>query len=249
MKLRLSARAPLGPVMVFLWAVSASALPAQTQVDQGTFQVSVEGRPAGTEQFSIQQNGSGSGTETIASGEVRLRLEDGGLTLAPRLRAAGLGADPVSYQVEVGGSAPQRIVGTVGGGRFSAKIITPSGEALREYVASNGATVLDDAVAHHYYFLAQRFLGMRVPTARIPVLIPRENRQATATVRDRGPDQVQIGGSTVTAERRLMVQLKPGEQRSVWLDALNRVLRVEICRETAGGCTPVYGAVRSEVPS
>ena len=219
----------------FLSLCLAAPLAAQTGVvDAGTFRVSVDGRPAGTEEFSIRQTGSGTAAELTATGHVSVQLPSGTLDLTPRLRATGLQADPVSYQVDVGGSSPQRIVGSVASGRFSAKIVTGAGEQLREYVVSNGALVLDDGIAHQYYFLAQRGAG------RVPVIIPRENRQAVATVTRRGEEQTEVAGQQVRAYH-LVVQVAGGPERHVWVDALNRVLKVEIPERA-------YMAVRAEVP-
>src|ERR1044072_4526839 len=89
--------------------------------DQGTFRVLVGGREVGTEQFTIAQTGSGNGAVLLATGRVSLRLPTGSLELTPRLRATGVGADPVHYEVDVGGDSPQRIAGNIGGGRVSAK--------------------------------------------------------------------------------------------------------------------------------
>lgn len=208
---------------------------AQAGTDEGEFKISVAGRQAGEEQFTIREAGSGSGAETIATGKVRLLLPSGTIELTPRLRASGIGADPVAYEVAVEGTSPRKIVGTIGGGRFSAKIVSPSGEQLREYVASSGALVLDDGVAHHYYFLARR---LREGT--VPVIIPRENRQVMATVRNAGEEQIRIGGAAVSSYH-LVVQPQGGDERHVWVDVLNRVLKVEIpARE--------YLAVRTALP-
>jgi hypothetical protein len=197
----------------------AAPAAAQTGGDGGTFTVFVEDRQVGTEEFTIVQNGSG---DLLATGRLRLGLPDGTLELDTRLRARGVGADPVEYQATVGGSAPSRTIGTVGAGRFSAKIVTPSGEQLREYVASNGAVVLDQGVAHHYYFLAQR-----THQGRVPVIVPRENRQVIATVTSRGEERVRVGGTEATLFH-LVVQPQGGDEHHVWVDALNRVIRVEI---------------------
>jgi hypothetical protein len=220
----------------FAALAAASPLAAQSgPADQGTFRVSVGGREVGTEQFTIAQTGSGSGAVYLATGRVSLRLPTGSLELTPRLRATGIGADPVNYEVDVGGDSPRRIVGNIGGGRVSAKIVTASGEQLREYVASSGAIVLDEGVAHHYYFLAQRG-----HSGRVPVIIPRESRQVVATVTSRGEESVQVGGASATLFH-LVVQPQGGEEHHVWVDALNRVVKVEI---PARG----YSAVRTELP-
>jgi hypothetical protein len=214
----------------------APALAAQAAVlDEGTFRITIDGRTAGTEEFTIRQTGAGGAVEIAATGTVQLNLATGSLELAPRLRASGLRSDPVAYEVTVGGDSPRRIVGSIGGGRFSARIVSPAGEQLREYVASSGAVVLDDGVAHHYYFLARR-----VRNGRAPIIIPRENRQVMATVTDHGEEPVNIGGATVSLYR-LTVQPEGGNERRVWVDSLNRVIRVEIPATN-------YLAVRTVVP-
>jgi hypothetical protein len=219
-----------------LLALTAPSGEAQTAADDaGTFAVSVGGHQVGTEEFVIRQSGVGAGAEIVATGRVSLNLETGSLELVPRLRTSGFQADPVSYEVTVGGDSPRRITGTVGSGRFSARIVTASGEQMREYVASAGASVLDDGVAHHYYFLARR-----TRSGRVPILIPRENRQVMATVRDQGEVRMNIHGAMVNLFH-LVVAPDGGDERHVWVDALNRVIRVEI---PARG----YLAVRTEVP-
>lgn len=221
---------------LFLCAVVAAPLHAQGNVvDEGTFQVFADGRPVGTEEFTIRQSGSGATAELIATGHVRLNLPDGTLGLQPRLRATGLNNDPVGYEVTVEGTSPRKIVGSIGSGRFSARTLTNSGEQLREYVASSGAVILDDGVAHHLYFLA-----MRARNGRVPVIVPRQNRQVIATVTDRGEERISIAGKTVTLYH-LVVQPAGGDARHVWVDSLNRVLKVEIPDQG-------YSAVRTAVP-
>lgn len=210
-------------ILPLLALAGLSAVPAAAQGgDQGTFKVFVEDREVGTEEFTIVQTGTGASAELLATGRVRVGLPDGTLELDSRLRARGIGADPVDYQVSVGGSAPSRTIGTVSSGRFSAKIVTPTGEQLREYVASNGAVVLDEGVAHHYYFLAQR-----THQGRVPVIVPRENRQVIATVTSRGEESVRVNGTSATLFH-LVVQPQGGDEHHVWVDALNRVVRVEV---------------------
>ncbi|CAN5813473.1 hypothetical protein BH23GEM6_BH23GEM6_17910 [soil metagenome] len=218
-----------------LLVLAVGAVAQSTADDAGTFVVSVGGHQVGIEEFSIRQSGVGAGAEIVAIGRVNLNLATGSLELVPRLRTTGFQADPVSYEVTVGGDSPRRITGTVGSGRFSARIVTASGEQMREYVATSGASVLDDGVAHHYYFIARR-----TRSGRVPILIPRENRQVMATVRDLGEERVNINGAMVSLFR-LSVAPEGGDERHVWVDALNRVIRVEI---PARG----YLAVRTEVP-
>lgn len=231
-----TASAPLRALLLGIVLAAAAPLHAQSGVeDAGTFRVLVGGRDVGTEEFDIRQTGAGANAEVVATGRVRLLLPTGSLTLVPRLRASGFRADPVAYEVSVDGDGSRRISGTVRDGRFSARITTPSGEQLREYVASSGATVLDEGVAHHYYLLVRR-----VRNGRVPVLIPRENRQVIATVTDRGEERVDVAGTSLSLYH-LVVQPAGGDERHVWVDALGRVIKVEIpARE--------YTAVRTEIP-
>jgi len=203
--------------------------------DSGTFRVVVEGREVGTEEFSIRETGAGTNAEVSATGRVSLALPTGTLELQSRVRTTGMQANPVSYEVSVGGTSPRRIVGTIGGGRFSATIVTASGEQLREYVASDGAVVLDEGIAHHYYFLARR-----LRSGSVPILIPRENRQVMATVTDRGQERVDVGGTAATLYH-LVIQPRGGDERHVWVDDLNRVVKVEIPSRQ-------YSAIRTTVP-
>ena len=222
--------------LVALAALAPGAAGAQSGAsDQGTFRVYVADREVGTEEFNIRQAGSGETSEFTASGRIALRLESGSLELTPRLRARGLQADPASYQVDVGGDSPRKIVGNVGGGRFSARIVTAAGEQLREYAASTGALVLDEGVAHHYFFLAQR-----TRSGRVPIIVPRENRQVMATVTSRGEEQVEINGTRVSLYH-IVVQPAGAGPQHVWVDTLNRVIKVEIPDRG-------YRAVRTEIP-
>jgi hypothetical protein len=217
-------------------ALLPTGLRAQTGAqDEGTFEVQVNDRVVGSEEFSIRQLGAGTTADFVATGRVRVTLTGGGLDLTTSLRSSGIQADPVVYEVTVGGDAPRRIVGSVGSGRFSAKIMTPTGEQLREYVASSGATILDEGVAHHYYFLARR-----TRNGRVPILIPRENRQVMAQVTDRGEESVNIRGTQVTLYH-LLVQPEGGDERHVWVDDLGRVIRVSIPARS-------YVATRTEIP-
>jgi hypothetical protein len=217
-------------------AVSVLPVTAQTNAeDEGTFEILINGRPVGTEDFSIRQTGVGSAATFIASGRVQVLLPTGSLDLTPRLRSVGFQADPVAYELAVAGDASRRIVGSIGEGRFSARIVTPSGEQLREYVASDGATVVDEGIAHHYYFLARR-----TRSGTVPILIPRENRQVMAQVADAGEDLLSIRGTQVTLYHLIVTPIGGGP-RHIWTDALGRVIRVEIPDQN-------YVATRTELP-
>jgi hypothetical protein len=225
-------------LIALLLFVGSNALTGFGQIvfdDSGTFRIFVEEREVGTEQFSVSQTGSGGGIQVIAAGKTNLRLPDGALDLSSRLQASGEKSIPVSYQVDVGGDAPQRIINTFGNGRARAKIVTATGEQLREYVASENFVLLDEGIAHHYFFIA-----LRTHSGRVPVIVPRENHQVMVTVSSRGKETIKIGGKDASLIH-LVVLPAGGEERHVWVDDRNRVYKVEIPARS-------YKAERTELP-
>ncbi|HUF49413.1 MAG TPA: hypothetical protein VMN60_01185 [Longimicrobiales bacterium] len=220
-------------VAVSAAVLSAAALQAQTvTLDEGTFRVLVGGREVGLETFSIRQSGTGADAFVIVQGKVV--LEAGSEYSADLQLASGL--RPIAYDVEVRGGDARRINARVSGSRASARTVSAAGETMREYLVSEGALLLDDGVAHHYFFLAQR-LPAGGTTA---IVIPRESRQVQATVTVAGEESISAGGQTVRA-RKLVVTLAGGDVRHVWVDAQNRVLRVEVPAKN-------YTAVRTTLP-
>ncbi|MGH7483558.1 MAG: hypothetical protein ACRELV_15530 [Longimicrobiales bacterium] len=217
--------------------VGASVFPtgasAQTRVlDDGAFRLVIDGREVGRETFAIRQSGTGNSAVVLAQGRVTLdrRQLESELELSGALR-------PAAYQVELEGAEDRRITGQIAGGRFSAKILSPGGEMMREYLTSDGAILVDDGVAHHYYFIARAFQdGHRT----VPLIVPQQNRQVSATIRGAGGESVEVGGSSVQAQH-LVVQPAGGDVRHVWVDDQARVLRVEIPARD-------YTAIRTDLP-
>ncbi len=214
---------------MFVLAVAAllAAAPVAAQtvtLDEGSFRLSIAGREVGTEVFSIRQNGSGQGAVIIAVGRVVLDGADGPQQLSSELQVAGNTLRPAAYEVRVQGADAGQIKGRVVGGRFTAQIVSPAGEMMREYLAGEGAVVADEGVAHQYYFLARRADG---ESARIPVIIPRLNRQVLAQVTDEGPEKIAIAGRSFEA-RKYNIAPAGNPARQVWVDAESRVLRLEI---------------------
>lgn len=193
-------------------------------LDEGSFRLSIQGREVGTETFSIRQNGTGEAAVIIAVGRVVLDAERGPQEVSSELQVGGRTLRPAAYEVRVEGSGAERITGRVVGSRFSAQIVSPAGESMREYLAGDGAVLADDGVAHHYYFLARRVEGN---TARLPIIIPRQSRQVVAQIAVTEDVRVKVGGSELSA-RRISVTPAGGQVRQVWVDPQNRVLRVEI---------------------
>jgi hypothetical protein len=195
-------------------AVLYSSAPAQTvTLDEGAFKISLNGKEIGTETFSIRQNGNGETGVIIAVGRSTSDAEQGLLQVNSELQVVGRAQRPAAYEVRIqgNGNGNERITGRVVGNRFSAQITSPAGESMREYLAGDGAVILDEGVAHHYFFLARRVAN---GTSHIPVIIPRQNKQVTAEVSTDG--------------NKLTVKIAGMPDRIVQMDEKGHVVRVEI---------------------
>jgi hypothetical protein len=212
---------PLGAaaLAVVVWLGDAAA---QTTLDEGTFRLLIAGREVGSETFLIRQTGTGSEAVVIATGRVVLDTTQTRDGIDARLQLAGATLRPAAYDVMVQGG--DTIRGRVAGNRFNARILSATGERMREYLVSEGALLADEGVAHHYYFLARQATQ---PTQRMALLVPREGRQVWATVTVSDPERVVVAGEAVMA-RRIVVAPVGGVERLVWADESGRVLRVEI---------------------
>lgn len=209
-------------IVVAVAAVTAAVAPATAQttvIDEGTFRLSVRGNPVGNETFTIRRSGTGASASVVAQG--RILLDTGEQTRA-LLQVDGPGLRPAAYQIEATGAAGQTVRGQAAGNRFRAQIVSAAGETMREYLISDGAIILDDGVAHHHYFIANR-----PPGAGVPIIVPRQNRQVTGTITDAGRETITIGGQQVPARR---VRLEPGglPARTLWVDDEGRMLRLSI---------------------
>lgn len=190
-------------------------------VDEGSFTVTRRGERVGRENFSIIRMPSARGAEYVAKGAAAY----GERRLDPALRTDSAGT-PISYQVGVrtGADVEQQLTAQVMRGRLSAKVQTPAGVSVREYLVSDGALLLDDGLFHQLYFLA------RDPRAQgggtIPVVVPQRSTQVSVRVKlVDANDSVRIGGRSLRA-RHFSVSEPGGETREVWSDADGRVLRV-----------------------
>ena len=218
---------PPMPTLRSLLCASALALataPAGAQVvtlDEGAFVISRGRQPVGREQFSIRRPPRTDGVSFVASATVV--YEENARRLSPALSTDSLGA-AVAYQVETrqSGETTERLSGTVGRGRFSARSQTPRGESAREYVVNGGALVLDDGIFHQYYFLG---LGGR--SGPVSVIEPRRNAQMVLRVQLVGEETLDVGGTPVRA-RHFVLTSAAEPERHVWLDASSRVLKVTI---------------------
>lgn len=206
------------PASIAFFAMAKLAWSQGQIIDQGSFTITHNGQRAGREDFTITGTPAANPQELTAKATVVY----GDRRLIPELRADSLA--PYDYRVEVknAGASQEKWHGSILRGRVSAKIENSRGEAAKEFIASEGALILDDDVYHQYYFVARK-----VTTGTVAVIIPRRNSQQMLKVASAGADRVTIGTQEIEA-RHLVLTDESGEQRDLWVDSKGRVLKVAI---------------------
>jgi hypothetical protein len=204
---------------LLLAPVSFAAAQTGQVVDQGSFTITVNGQRAGRETFRIlgtprSKPHDYTATATVTYGDRRL---------SPELRADSAGTAS-SYRIEVqsGGSDRETWRGSIVRGRVSATIQSPRGESAKEFVATDGAIILDDDVYHQHYYVTHF-----VTSGSVTAVIPRRNTQITLKVAPAGTERVTVGTREIEA-RHFVLTEATGVQRDVWIDSEDRVLKVAI---------------------
>jgi hypothetical protein len=198
---------------------AASVLPAQGTpvVDEGSFTISISGRPAGRENFRISTVTRGTEVDHVARADVAY----GDRKITPELRTDSRGT-ALEYSVTRAGDAPQSWRGVIVRGRLSATLSTPRGPAAREFIVPDGSVILDDDLFHQLYFVV-----LRTKSGRVPVIVPHRNDQFQVTVSTVGDETVQVGTRELAATH-LQVDQPSGATTDVWVDSAGRILRVAV---------------------
>ncbi len=216
---------PFAPALMLLM-LQSSLLGAQNiSVDEAAFRIYLNGGVVGREEFSIRQIGPVAERRTILRGTVELALPGGAVSLAPAMDVQGGTLAVSDYQIKVSGGESTDIYVTVSGNRYLARIVSASGEQLREFRAGSGSVLLDDGVVHHHHLLTP-FLEDGSPVS-LTVLTPRAGQQFRMTLSRVGQEELRVAGVLVPDARRY--HLEGGENsRDIWFDSQGRILRLEI---------------------
>jgi hypothetical protein len=212
--------ARLSRAAILSLAFAPSLMTAQTSavLDEGTLMVSRNGAPIGRESFRIIR-AAGAGGQVYQS--------NSSTALGTRRITSQLGTDstglPVSYESYVFDANVQteHVSGRGRPGRFSVLVRTRTGESAREYVLTNGALLVDEAVFHHYYFLA-----LAGGHQRFNVIEARSQRQTDFGFAERGSEVLEIGGRKI--ESRHLALTADASSLDVWVDRQGRLLKVSI---------------------
>lgn len=202
--------------------MTASAAAQAVTLDEGVFQLTINGQVLGTETFIIQRTGTGQNTSILARG--RIVRDDGSQEIVSSLQLDGSPPAPTAYEVRVTGEGARRVLARAAGRRLSVRTISAEGDRMREFLIPDGAALLDEGIAHHYFFVTRR---LDDANRQVPVIVPRRDRQMNARFEVTGSEQLQIGERSVTA-RIVNVQPAGAPDRRLWIDDQGRILRLAI---------------------
>lgn len=212
-------------VLALASALLPLSLGAQSVVvDEGTFALTMGGKPAGTESFQIRRAGVGTEAIAISQAHVQLNEPEGRVELTPLLEDSLASGVATSYHLKVSGAVTSEMSLKLAGRRYVSLIRSSAGEEQREYLARPGTHILEKGVAHQYYFLRNVRAGTKVP-----VIEPRTRREFQLTATASTDVELQLGPNTVPARKVTFTgDNGGGDTRTVWYDRQGRVLKVEI---------------------
>jgi hypothetical protein len=124
-----------------------------TMIDQGRFEIVVGGSSRGQESFAIRRQGE----EYMAVGRSSLEGED----LLVHSAEIGLRTDasfvPVRYEFRTLQRPSSTTIAVRTGSRIRVTTSNQEGERMTELLADRELVLIQTGVAHHYWFLIQRF--------------------------------------------------------------------------------------------
>ena len=194
-------------------------------VDEGTLVVREDTAEVAREAFRLVAGriGTGGAGWTLAS-TIRYDRVRPVITVAPILEVC-CDTLPFALQYDVAGARePVRILGQLGGGRFTVRFVSRARERAREFPANGHTVVLDDSVFSFYVFVAWR-AGPAPLT--VTAIVPRGLRRESLTVEDHGPAATTVNRDAATL-RHVTVTGGANGVVHLWLDPANRLMKVEI---------------------
>ena len=187
-------------------------------VDRGTFLLYVNGVEAGTEEFTIQREGTGDAQVTLATGTIDMR---DGRTVTTILRLMGTDMILNEYSAFVTGSDTLAVRVVRAGSRLRTRRVASLGEEEWAYRARASSVIFDEGVAHHYFVL-----NTLVDGAAVHALAPLAEREEPAARLVTGPETIQLGGERVETTRIRFGSAEDGG--TAWFDGSGRLVRVEL---------------------
>jgi len=197
----------------------------QAPMDEGTFVVRSDSGDVAREAFSLRASRlSAGGSGWVLASTVRYDRTRPIIVLSPILEVAQ-DSQPVALQYDVADPrAPLRILGQLGRGRFTVRLLARASEKAREFPAPARTIILDDSV-FAFYEVAAWFSGPTPST--VTAIVPRGGRRETLTIVDEGIAATMVNRDPVSL-RHVTVTGGANQQVHLWLTADARLLKVEI---------------------
>jgi hypothetical protein len=196
-----------------------------TPVDEGVLVVRVDTLEVARESFRLTRGRLSRGEPGwMLATTIRYDRARPVVVLAPILEVNS-DTMPATLQYDVADPRqPSRILGELGRGRFTVRLVARATERAREFPTGQRAVVLDDSVFALYVFAAWR--ATSEPTT-LTAIYPRGLRRDAVQIRDLGLASTTLNRDP--ARLRHIVLLDPGEETvNLWLDDAGRLMKVEI---------------------
>src|SRR5216117_4621959 len=195
--------------------LAVALLQVGSPVDEGVLVVRVDTIEVARESFRLTHGRLSRGDIgwTLAT-TIRYDRSRPVVVLAPILEVNG-DTMPAALQYDVADPRqPSRILGELGRGRFTVRLLARATERAREFPTGQRAVVLDDSVFAPYVFAAWR--ATSEPVA-LTAIFPRGLRREAVQIRDLG-----LGATTLNRDPARLRHITLGEDGqesvSLWLD-------------------------------
>jgi len=205
--------------------LAIALLQVGSPVDEGVLVVRVDTVEVARESFRLTHGRLSRGdVGWILATTIRYDRARPVIVLAPILEVNG-DTMPATLQYDVADPRqPSRILGELGRGRFTVRLVARATERAREFPTGQRAVVLDDSVFALYVFAAWR--GASEPGG-LTAIFPRGLRRAAVQIQDLGLASTTLNHDRVRW-RHLTVVGDGQETVHVWVDGSGRLMKVEI---------------------
>ena len=201
--------------------LSGATLAAQL-LERGMFRLWVDGTEVGSEQFTIQRQGTGDAQTTEARSIVSMR---DGRRLDTHLEVVGPELALVQYAAVETGPDTLSVTLSRTGDRLRTRTITDWGLRVRGYRARPATFVLDEGVAHHYFVLGE-FAAEDTGGRTLHVFSRASEGIEPIEVAVPAPETIELGGERIEATR---IDFGSGEGAgTAWFDGSGRLVRVSL---------------------
>jgi hypothetical protein len=196
-----------------------------TPVDEGVLVVRVDTLEVARESFRLTHGrlSRGDAGWTMAT-TIRYDRARPVVVLAPILEVNS-DTMPATLQYDVADPRqPSRILGELGRGRFTVRLVARATERAREFPTGQRAAVLDDSVFALYVFAAWRAAA---EPSTLTAIFPRGLRREVVQIKDLGPSATTLNRDPARL-RHITLGVEGQETVHVWVDDAGRLMKVEI---------------------